>query len=499
MAANEDINELCELIIAQQEGEMSDEQFEQLNHRLKQKEQIRLYVEFKLIFSELSCPSMTDYSLVIDDDDSCFDDDSDSYMELLFMLAEKEKTAPALEIMKEEPERVLIQKVERVKPVWRVNKASIYTAVISIAAALALVAYVYTHPINSNPYVGFLNGTFEAQWGITGKIPELGEDLYAGPMCLDTGLAEIEFGNGAIVLVEGPAEFLLENDRSMYLKSGKVSARVLKGAAGFTIKTPWGNAVDLGTEFGVIASRQAMTTHVFKGTVVVSLPRTSPKAAVIKKTLTTGQAVMTDEQGQHTISMEEELFEKKLPDYLYRRPISITNHSFEMDGNLSYPSTRVPTGWTAVLPIHTGAENQPKRGTLPRGGYDGEYVGYVNQTIYEEPVILNAMYQNVEDSYVEGEIYTLTVAVGLRTDWTQKLDANWKISLCDATNGRELSSTFGDLKPEESGIMTDRTLIFQAGPDITGHGIQVRLTNTKAGKVTQTVFDNVRLTREMPR
>ncbi len=498
-----DIIELYELIVARLEGEMTAEQLARLNDKLKDKDQARLYVEFVSIFSELSCPGMSDVTLKQNAEDAVPElDNSDSYMRLLMTLAETEKNAPTIEIKQEEPERVLIQKVEHVKPVRTINKKSIYSAIVSIAAALILMAYVYTHPKNSGTYVGFLNGTFEAQWDNPDEtVLEGGADLYSGPLRLFRGLAEIEFGNGAVVVIEGPAEFTLDNDRSMYLKSGKLTARVCERAKGFAVRTDWGTTVDLGTEFGVIVSQRDMETHVFKGTVEV-FSQESPRSAMTKKTLTTGQAVMADARGQQDISVQEQLFTKQLPDYLYRKPIIVWNHSFEMDGNLEGSTLRIPTGWQATNPKRSGAEDQPKRGNLPQGGHDGKYVCYLNPPLADEPQIMSELYQDVNASYVNGEVYTLTVSVGLRLDHRivyDRPETHWKVGLFDATTGKELSSTSGILKPDEAGYLTDQTLTFKAGPEVANHRIQIRLINLLMIKQTQPVFDNVRLIREMPR
>ena len=85
---------------------------------------------------------------------------------------------------------------------------------------------------------------------------------------LERGLAEIEFDQGARVILQGPAGLELISASAGLLHYGMLTARVPPQARGFTILSPGGKFVDLGTEFGLSVNDGGTTTlRVFKGEV----------------------------------------------------------------------------------------------------------------------------------------------------------------------------------------------------------------------------------------
>jgi hypothetical protein len=99
-----------------------------------------------------------------------------------------------------------------------------------------------------------------------------GTRLAAGQeLELARGVAELRFDCGVNVILQGPACADLISASSMRLRSGKMTAEVLRAEArGFQVQTPRGNVVDLGTEFGVeVTPTRDVAVHVFKGEVVV--------------------------------------------------------------------------------------------------------------------------------------------------------------------------------------------------------------------------------------
>ena len=127
----------------------------------------------------------------------------------------------------------------------------------------------------------------QAVW--KGFIPR-GRDIPAGQqLVLRSGLAELHYKTGTIVVLQGPAEFTVGNKddspspslplppshNSGYLSIGKLLARV-EGprAKGFTVEMPGGRVEDLGTEFALDVHRDgAADVVVFSGAVdLVGLP-----------------------------------------------------------------------------------------------------------------------------------------------------------------------------------------------------------------------------------
>lgn len=105
----------------------------------------------------------------------------------------------------------------------------------------------------------------DARW--EGRAPQAGTPLTPGMLHLTSGLAQIEFYQGARVTLEGPADFELISVSEARCTSGKLSAHVPPQATGFRIHTPKGTVVDLGTDFGLDLNSPEAQVHVFKGEV----------------------------------------------------------------------------------------------------------------------------------------------------------------------------------------------------------------------------------------
>ena len=107
-----------------------------------------------------------------------------------------------------------------------------------------------------------------------------GRDMRAGKVLrLDRGLAEIEFDRGARLILEGPAGLELISGNEARLLHGSLTARVPERARGFTVHSPRGKVVDLGTEFGLsVDDKGGTAVRVFEGTVVASPAVLGPRA-----------------------------------------------------------------------------------------------------------------------------------------------------------------------------------------------------------------------------
>ncbi len=86
---------------------------------------------------------------------------------------------------------------------------------------------------------------------------------------ISQGTVEFITPRGATVVLEAPALFRFESAQRLHLMRGRVAAEVPPAARGFTVVTPTGDAVDLGTKFGVdVPVQGAAQIHVFQGEVV---------------------------------------------------------------------------------------------------------------------------------------------------------------------------------------------------------------------------------------
>lgn len=125
---------------------------------------------------------------------------------------------------------------------------------------------------NSASSVARVTATRNCSWA-EGTEVGYGSRLRAGQQLnLSTGLVEITFNDGAVVVLEGPATFDVESPGRAQLHDGRLAAEVPERARGFEVITSRLNVVDLGTEFGVMAdSAGATEVHVFKGLVKAQL------------------------------------------------------------------------------------------------------------------------------------------------------------------------------------------------------------------------------------
>ncbi|MDB6073986.1 MAG: hypothetical protein JWO89_1626 [Verrucomicrobiaceae bacterium] len=127
--------------------------------------------------------------------------------------------------------------------------------------------------------VAVLTRGVNLEWETDSIAPMAGSPLSPGWLRLKSGLAQIEFYQGARVLIEGPAALQLVSSGEAYCTAGKLSAHVPPQAKGFRINTPKGAIVDLGTEFGLDLNDASSQVHVFKGEVELHRPA-SPMQSV---------------------------------------------------------------------------------------------------------------------------------------------------------------------------------------------------------------------------
>lgn len=127
--------------------------------------------------------------------------------------------------------------------------------------------------------------------------PLAGGNLLPGRLKLVSGSIQIEFFSGAVVTLEGPADFELVSANRAVCRQGRLRALVPAQARGFTIASPNTELVDLGTEFGMDVPAQGPTDiHVFEGE--VDLFPASRTASTPARRVTAGQAMRVRELGE---------------------------------------------------------------------------------------------------------------------------------------------------------------------------------------------------------
>ncbi|EDY19634.1 LamG domain protein jellyroll fold domain protein [Chthoniobacter flavus Ellin428] len=139
--------------------------------------------------------------------------------------------------------------------------------------------------------VAMLSRGVNLEWDKSVGVPALNAPLPPGLLRLKSGVAEIEFFQGARLCIEGPAEIRLLSAGAAYCQYGKFSAHVPPPARGFRLSTPKGDIVDLGTDFGLDLNDKSPELHVFKGEVELHQPK------VEMRKLTTGTGAGLENPG----------------------------------------------------------------------------------------------------------------------------------------------------------------------------------------------------------
>ncbi len=171
-------------------------------------------------------------------------------------------------------------------------KAYIAAAAVLLVALTGVWFLLRPHEEGSTEPIVWLANAQDCKWG-DGVEP--GGDLRPGKRIrIERGLAEFQFRKGTRLVLEGPADLELLSDNSARLYKGKLSARVPDPATGFTILSPQGKVIDLGTEFGVAVADDGTTDVLVCEGKVEAYPAAGPKNALLLKK---DQTARLDERG----------------------------------------------------------------------------------------------------------------------------------------------------------------------------------------------------------
>ena len=109
--------------------------------------------------------------------------------------------------------------------------------------------------------------TVSSTAGVEG-YPE-GTELRSQLVVIEQGSLELISKRGAKIVIEAPAKFWFESAQRLHITRGRMAADVPPSAKGFTVVTPTGEAIDLGTKFGVDVPLEGHSEiHVFQGEVI---------------------------------------------------------------------------------------------------------------------------------------------------------------------------------------------------------------------------------------
>jgi hypothetical protein len=214
--------------------------------------------------------------------------------------AEDEKTAPVVQIPQKRQIEEPIQEIGRQNVQIKINRGSLITLVLSMAAVILFVLIVRFVPSKTGIEVATLTDGIKAKWADAQTPMNNGTRLVTGntKFLLREGITQIEFDNLAKVTIESPAEFEIVTGDQVKLNYGRLYATVPQSAIGFAVQTPSARIIDLGTEFGIDASISGDTClHVMKGKTTLIAGEKSSKvsmevtAGIAKKVLCFTQTV----------------------------------------------------------------------------------------------------------------------------------------------------------------------------------------------------------------
>jgi hypothetical protein len=144
---------------------------------------------------------------------------------------------------------------------------------LALAASISLMAaaWFYNPKKPTGPDTFAEITTRHSQWeGMSPKDGPLPSDI---PLFLKAGFASLTFSSGVEVTLEAPCRFTIHGPLSMAVDHGRAAIKVPEPVDQFTVRTPGGDFVDLGTEFGIAVGSDGQApvilTDVYEGEIEI--------------------------------------------------------------------------------------------------------------------------------------------------------------------------------------------------------------------------------------
>ncbi|CAD7694827.1 unnamed protein product [Ostreobium quekettii] len=178
----------------------------------------------------------------------------ETYLKFLAVEAEmhalhstRSQTIAASAVVEVDDNRGANSSTSRPVSIWAIAASLIGVAVLSSVLTSAVTkpgAELLNRQVNAeNPPeattpVARISATRNCRWRELAGGSGFGAKLYPGQrLDLEAGVAEITFGSGATILLEGPASFNIDDAKAASLDSGRLSARVPDDAPLFLVRT----------------------------------------------------------------------------------------------------------------------------------------------------------------------------------------------------------------------------------------------------------------------
>ncbi|MCU0795989.1 MAG: FecR family protein [Akkermansiaceae bacterium] len=161
-----------------------------------------------------------------------------------------------------------------------------------------------------------LTGLVGVEWE-PGSEPDLiGGDRQLHNLAFRSGLAEVTYGNGVRVTLQGPVDFSITGPKSARLNHGRFVAHVPRSAEGFRVDYEGGSIVDLGTEFGLdLSPAGEVEVGVFDGEIELHRPHEETLSLLANQAL-----LVAGESGQAatSIPLNRTKFVRRIPSRDFR-------------------------------------------------------------------------------------------------------------------------------------------------------------------------------------
>ena len=303
-------NRISELSLKAIDGELTQVESQELDGYVAESQELALYyaqcIRFHLAMVEIENSSRKP---MFSRGDIGLDQD------VWEMMAIREKIAPEIEIPQEKIEPQIIEFKEEKKKLTRWDVIKYCFVAASIIFVFSLVFMTPGQRVQVATIIDSIDAKYpghESGYATGTRLATNSE-----PVQLSEGYIELLFDNEAKVVVEGPAEFVI-NQNGIALNFGRLYSQVTEKSHGFTIDCPYNRYVDLGTEFGVaVDQRGSSELHVIKGQVELSSAENKIVQVVNQGKALSYGVVKSGNNGRHrgivtSIKMSENTFVRNI-------------------------------------------------------------------------------------------------------------------------------------------------------------------------------------------
>jgi hypothetical protein len=195
-------------------------------------------------------------------------------------------------------------------------------------------------PTRAAEYIATLVNASDVRWDRSEQPMVQGARLPAGEMRLAEGVMEIMFDSGVKVLLQGPAQFVPQSNRSGLLRRGRLVAQCPPGSRPFVVQTPIAVAVGEDAEFAVEATADGTSkVHVYSGSVDVA-GRNRSSTGVPRSHLAAGEALLVEAAPDAQLvplAPQGDAFVRWLPDRRRHFPTGLVSYwNFDEQGGPAF-------------------------------------------------------------------------------------------------------------------------------------------------------------------